>query len=89
MANYMVMASHLFIRKTFVCGSKYGLGIFGLFPNGEKQIGWIPEKDKRVFNIVERMAQHENFNVKLYKATAKRMTETFEKIEITIVCLLR
>ena len=37
------------IRKTFVFGSKYGLGVFALFPIGERQIGWVPERNKAVF----------------------------------------
>ena len=76
------------IQKTIVCGSKYGLGVFTLFRNGEKQIGWIPEKDQEMFKRVEEMMDNPTFHVSLQTASAKRLTDTFEKIDICILCSL-
>ena len=62
--------------------------MFTLFPNGEKQIGWIPEKDQEMFKRVEEMMDNPTFHVSLQTASAKRLTDTFEKIDICILCSL-
>jgi hypothetical protein len=62
--------------------------VFGLFSNGEKQIGWIPENDETIFKNVERMIEHKTFHATLHSASSKRLTETFQRVDICIFCSL-
>lgn len=79
----------LSVRKTFAYGSKYGLGVFCVLLSGEQQIGWVPEKDRKLYERINLIYQQPSFCVKLIKATSKRISETFSRIDITISCRVK
>jgi hypothetical protein len=74
------------IRKTLAYGSRYGLGVFCFLKSGEHQIGWIPEKNHKLHEKIQLMCQHPSFRVRLIKATAQTVSETFSRVDITISC---
>ena len=69
------------INRTLAYGSKYGLGVFCYMRSGEQQIGWVPEKNSKLHKRMELMCQQPSFRIRLIKATTKRISETFSRIE--------
>ena len=74
------------MRKTLAYGNKYGLGFFFLFEEGERQIGWIPERDQIVFQRVEKLLAQDGFQANIVNSSRKFINEKFSKITISIVC---
>lgn len=76
----------VFIRKTLAYGTRYGLGVFCLFSEGDVQIGWVPEKDQVLYKKIEALSTLPNCQAKIYNASKKRITEKFCKINISVNC---
>lgn len=58
-------AAEKVIGETKDDGTKYGLGVFCLFKEGELQIGSIPESDQLLFNRSEKLSTHDSFKAKI------------------------
>ena len=42
----------VFLRRTLAYGTTYGIGVFCLTEEGEQQIGWVPENNQTVLDVV-------------------------------------
>lgn len=46
------IGKEVFLRKTLACGTYFGIGVFCLTDAGEQQIGWVPENDQVILEVV-------------------------------------
>ena len=42
----------VFLRRTLACGTTYGIAVFCLTEEGKQQIGWVPENNQTILDVV-------------------------------------
>ena len=70
----------VFWRRTLAYGTTYGIGVFCLTEEGEQQIGWVPENNQTVLDVVRQIYCLPGFRAKIDTATSKTMADKFTKI---------
>ena len=79
----------VFLRRTLAYGTTYGIGVFCLTEEGEQQIGWVPENNQTVLDVVRQTYCLPGFRAKIDTATSKTMADKFTKITIYLICELQ
>jgi len=80
------IGKEVFVRRTLAYGTSFGIGLFCLTDEGEQQIGWVPEKDQAILDVVGKACELPNFHVKIYNTSTKIIADKFTKITISIIC---
>ena len=78
-----------FLRRTLAYSTTYGTGVFCLTEEGEQQIGWVPENNQTVSDVVRQTYCLPSFRAKIDTATSKTMADKFTKITIYLICELQ
>ena len=79
------IGKEVFLRRTLAYGTYFGTGVFGLTDEGEQQIGWVPEKDQAILDVVGKACELPNFYATIYNTSAKSIADKFTKITISII----
>ena len=72
----------VFLRSTLAYGTTYSIGVFCLTEEGEQQIGWVPENNQTVLDVVRQTYCLPGFRAKIDTATSKTMADKFTNIII-------
>ena len=79
----------VFLRRTLAHGTTYGTGVFCLTKEGEQQIGWLPENNQAVLDVVRQTHCLPGFRAKIDTATPETMADKCTKITIYLICELQ
>ena len=79
----------VFLRRTLAYGTTYGIGVFCLTEEGEQHIGWVPENNQTVLDVVRQTYCLPSFRAKIDTAASKTIAYKFTKITIYLLCELQ
>ena len=79
----------VFLRRTLAYGTTYSIGVFCLTEEGEQQIGWVPENNQTVLDVVRQTYCLPSFRAKTDTAASKTIADKFTKITIYLLCELQ
>ena len=76
----------VFLRRILANDSQNGIGVVPLTEAGEQQIGWVPEKDQKIIEVVGKACDLPNFHAKIDSTSIKNMGDNLSKITIFLIC---
>ena len=79
----------VFLRRTLSRGSQNGIGVFSLTEAGERQIGWVPEKDQATMGDVLKACHLPNFHDKIDSTSTKYIGHNFTKVTTFIIIIIK
>ena len=70
----------MFLRRTLAYGTKYGIGVFCLTGEEVQQIGWVPENNQTVLDVVRQTYCLPGCRAKIDTAASKTMADKIDLI---------